>query len=232
MNQRWKPQRSAPVPGQPICPAGTPGWRPARQASPPPAWQPAPAIAAAPQEAAQEEPESSLLQEILETILLAVVLFVALRTVVQSTVVLSHSMDPTLKEGQYLLVNKLAYKIGEPARGDIAVFHSPEDPGIILIKRVIGLPGDEVIVSGTLAYVNGQYLAESYLAGGQSPTTWGPFVLGENEYLMLGDNRTNSNDSRFFGPVSRDAIIGKAWISIWPPGSIYAGAAQLTSPAP
>lgn len=174
-------------------------------------------------EAEREEPGSGLLQEVLETVLLAVVLFVALRTVVQSTIVLSHSMDPTLKEGQYLLVNKLAYKIGQPSRGDIAVFHSPEDPDTILIKRVIGLPGEEIVVSGTQVYVDGNHLAESYLAAGRSSTTWGPFTLGPDEYLMLGDNRTNSNDSRFFGPVSSDAVIGKAWFSIWPPGTIYAG---------
>jgi len=190
-------------------------------------------VALPPAEEPQER-ESSLFQEVLETILLAVVLFVALRTVVQSTVVLSHSMDPTLSEGQYLLVNKLAYKIGTPARGDIAVFHSPEDHDTVLIKRVIGLPGEEIVVSGTQAYVNGVHLAEGYLAAGQSSGNWGPFVLGEGQYLMLGDNRTNSNDSRFFGPVSEETIIGKAWISIWPPGTIYAGTLALatTVPAP
>lgn len=183
-------------------------------------------MAAAP-EAVREEPEGGLFQEVLETILLAVVLFVALRAVMQSTRVISHSMDPTLKEGQYLLVNKLAYKIGEPVRGDIAVFRSPEDPDTILIKRVIGLPGEEIVVSGTSVYVGGRYLSESYVAQGESASTWGPFVLGPDEYLMLGDNRTNSNDSRFFGPVLRGAIIGKAWISIWPPGSIYLGMPRL-----
>ena len=115
MTRRTRTGSPLPRVGRQLLPGPPPG-RPA-------AWQPAP-VAAAPAAEEPQERESSLFQEVLETILLAVVLFVALRTVVQSTVVLSHSMDPTLREGQYLLVNKLAYKIGAPARGDIAVFHS------------------------------------------------------------------------------------------------------------
>jgi signal peptidase I len=156
----------------------------------------------------------------METILLGVVLFVAMRAVFQSTKVISSSMVPTLQVGQYLLVNKLAYRIGDISRGDIAVFRSPQDPELILIKRVIGLPGEEIYIVDGQVLVNGQPLAEPYLAAPMGRAAWGPFVLGPDEYLMLGDNRDNSNDSRYFGPVSRSAIIGKAWFSIWPPGGL------------
>ncbi|NPV07331.1 MAG: signal peptidase I [Anaerolineae bacterium] len=179
---------------------------------------------------AGEERRGSLLQEVLETILLGVVLFVAMRSVLQSTRVISRSMVPTLQEGQYLLVNKLAYRIGDVSRGDIAVFRSPQDPELILIKRVIGLPGEEILISEGGVFVNGEQLVEPYLAPGSSASVWGPVVLGPDQYLMLGDNRNNSNDSRFFGPVSRSAIIGKAWFSIWPPGGVNDGIPQVVSP--
>lgn len=179
---------------------------------------------------AGEGRRGSLLEEVLETILLGVVLFVAMRSVLQSTRVISRSMVPTLQEGQYLLVNKLAYRIGEVSRGDIAVFRSPQDPDLILIKRVIGLPGEEILISEDGVFVNGQHLVEPYLAPGSSTSVWGPVILGPDQYLMLGDNRNNSNDSRFFGPVSRSAIIGKAWFSIWPPGGVNDGTPQVGSP--
>lgn len=153
----------------------------------------------------------------LETILLALVLFVAVRSALQNTRVDGHSMEPTLHDGQYLMVNKLAYRLGQPARGDIVVFPSPQDGGRALIKRVIGLPGEEIYISDGQVYINGARLMEPYLADTRSLGDWGPTVLKEGEYLVLGDNRNNSNDSRNFGPVQKEALIGKAWFSIWPP---------------
>jgi signal peptidase I len=125
-------------------------------------------------------------------------------------------MEPTLHNGQYLMVNKLVYRFGDPRRGDIVVFHSPQDRSRALIKRVVGLPGEEVsIVAGKL-YVNGMVVEEPYVAGQPTSADWGPRRLGLAEYLVLGDNRNNSNDSRSFGPVHESEIIGKAWFSLWP----------------
>lgn len=165
---------------------------------------------------------------------LALVLFVAVRSALQNTRVDGHSMEPTLHDGQYLMVNKLAYRLGMPGRGDIVVFPSPQDSGRALIKRVVGLPGEEVAISDGQVYINGARLSEPYLAVNHGLANWGPSVLGAGEYLVLGDNRNNSNDSRNFGPVRDEALIGKAWFSLWPPstslnsvqaGSLAAGAA-------
>jgi signal peptidase I len=159
-----------------------------------------------------------MLQDALETLLLAVVLFVAVRSTLQNTRVDGHSMDPTLRNGQYLMVNKLVYAFSSPQRGDVVVFRSPQDHSRVLIKRVAGLPGEEIVIVGGQLYVNGVALDEPYVAGGQPSSSWGPRVLEGDEYLLLGDNRNNSNDSRSFGPVRASEIIGKAWFSLWPPG--------------
>ncbi|MHB0877430.1 MAG: signal peptidase I [Anaerolineae bacterium] len=156
-------------------------------------------------------------QDTLETLLLAAVLFVAVRLTLQNTRVDGHSMEPTLHDGQYLMVNKLAYRFGEPHRGDIIVFRSPQDGDKALIKRVIAVPGDEVQIADGAVFINGAAISEPYLSPEATMVgSWGPLTLGEGEYLALGDNRNNSNDSRSFGPVTDSMIIGKAWFSIWP----------------
>ncbi|NLT42177.1 MAG: signal peptidase I [Anaerolineae bacterium] len=160
---------------------------------------------------------ASFARDMLETLLLALVLFVAVRTALQNTRVDGHSMEPTLRDGQYLMVNKLAYRLGAPGRGDIVVFPSPQEGGKALIKRVIGLPGEEIAVVSGQVYINGARLAEPYLAVNHGVSNFGPLVLQNGEYLVMGDNRTNSNDSRNFGPVHESALIGKAWFSLWPP---------------
>jgi len=147
-------------------------------------------------------------------------------------------MEPTLHHGQYLMVNKLALRLGAPRRGDIVVFRSPQDAKRALIKRVIGLPGEEVSIRDGLVHINGQPLAEPYIAPDRSSGNWGPIMLGKGQYVMLGDNRNNSNDSRGFGPVSDSQFIGKAWFSLWPPsygmvlphGSSQATGALLAAP--
>lgn len=145
------------------------------------------------------------------------VLFVAVRSTLQNTRVDGHSMEPTLHNGQYVMVNKLALRLGSPQRGDIVVFRSPQDERRALIKRVVGLPGEEVMIRSGVVYINGVALAEPYVAPNPPSGDWGPQVLGPGEYMLLGDNRDNSNDSRNFGPVSASEFIGKAWFSLWPP---------------
>lgn len=157
------------------------------------------------------------LRDTLETLLLAAVLFVAVRLTLQNTRVDGHSMDPTLHNGQYLMVNKLAYRLSEPRRGDIIVFRSPQDGDKALIKRLIGLPGDVVQLANGKVIVNGVELVEPYLAPDTTIVgNWGPVTVGPSEYVALGDNRNNSNDSRSFGPIAASSVIGKAWFSIWP----------------
>jgi signal peptidase I len=160
---------------------------------------------------------SHFLRDTLETLVLAAVLFIGVRLTLQNTRVDGHSMEPTLHNGQYLMVNKLAYRFGEPHRGDIIVFRSPQEGNKALIKRVIGVPGDVVQIANGHLYINGSELNEPYLSADARATgDWGPVTVGAGEYVAMGDNRNNSNDSRSFGPVAGETIIGKAWFSIWP----------------
>jgi signal peptidase I len=125
-------------------------------------------------------------------------------------------MEPNLDVGQRLLINKVAYQFHEPERGDIIVFrHS--DSKTDYIKRIIGLPGDILEIKGGVVYINGSKLVEPYI---QDPPryTLNQLTIGEDNYFVLGDNRNNSNDSHHGWTVLREDIVGKAWLSIWPPG--------------
>lgn len=162
---------------------------------------------------------ATIAREILETVILTAVIFVGIRLMVQNFRIEGRSMEPTLHSGQYLLVNKLSYLgPGEPGRGDIVVFEAWNQEKDF-IKRIVGIPGDTIEIRDSCVYVNGSCLDEPYL---DQPTTdpIGPIILGENEYYVMGDNRGNSSDSRAYGPLPRDRVIGKAWITYWPPGDI------------
>ncbi len=156
-----------------------------------------------------------VLRDVLESVVLAVVLFLVLQNTVQNTVVEGSSMEPSLVDGQRLLVNKLAYRFSSPQRGDIVVFHAPHEPGKDFIKRIIGLPGEKVEVRDGRVYINDQLLEEDYLPR-TAGYSWGPRIVGPDEYFVLGDNRGNSNDSHTWGMLPADLIVGKAWISLWP----------------
>lgn len=138
--------------------------------------------------------------------------------IVEAFVIPSESMVPTLMVGDRVLANKFIYDFTEPDRGDIAVFRSVGGENENLIKRVIGLPGDRVAVRNGEAYVNGERLDEPYLNQGLPDTsTSEPTTVPENSYFMLGDNRGNSGDSRVFGPVPEDNLVGEAFLRFWPP---------------
>jgi signal peptidase I len=124
------------------------------------------------------------------------------------------SMEPSLETGQLVLVNKLAYRLGQPATGDIVVFYFPRDPEQEYIKRLIGLPGDEVIIQDGTVSVNGQPLQEPYLAF--HPTYTGNWMVPEGQVFVLGDNRNNSSDSHRWGTVPLEYVVGKALLIYWP----------------
>jgi signal peptidase I len=152
--------------------------------------------------------------EVFQTILLALVLYLLIDGVVARVRVENISMRPTLKPGEFLLVNKLAYRVGEINRGDIIVFHYPLNPQEDYIKRVIGLPGDEVIVRDGQVYVNRQPLTENYIAAPPGyEDTW---QVPDNEVFVLGDNRNQSSDSHNWGFVPYENIVGRAVVVYWP----------------
>ena len=128
------------------------------------------------------------------------------------------SMTPTLRPGDQVLVDAAAYGEVEPARGDLVVFSNPHGEGRRDIKRVLGLPGERVVMAEGMLYVGERQVAEPYLGGLPSSVGLGEseWDLGAGEYLVLGDNRAHSTDSRDFGPIQRDRIVGRAWVRYWP----------------
>lgn len=138
----------------------------------------------------------------------------------QRTRVSGHSMEATLQDGDNLIVDKLSYRFREPERFEIIVFPYRHKENTYYIKRIIGLPGEEVQVKDGYVYINGKKLEEHYGLGVmESPGIAAePIALGENEYFVLGDNRNNSSDSRdpSVGVLRRDELIGRAWVRIWP----------------
>ena len=153
-------------------------------------------------------------RDLIETILMAVVLFLLLNAATSRVRVYNVSMQPTLHEGNLLVVNKLAYKLGEPKHGDIIVFHYQGTVTEDYIKRVIGLPGDTVNVSGGVVQVNGQTITEPYIA--ELPGYSGNWKVPEGELFVLGDNRNHSSDSHDWGFVQQEWVVGKAIVVYWP----------------
>lgn len=160
----------------------------------------------------------SFLRELIETVLIAVVLFLLLQIVVKNFRVTGDSMQPSFVDGQFVLVDKLSYRFADPKRGDVIVFRYPRDPSEDFIKRIIGLPGETVQIADGNVYIDGHPLSEPYLHS-QPTVTYHPLeiTLGEDEFFVLGDNRRYSSDSRTWGAVTRRDIIGRAWLSYWPP---------------
>jgi signal peptidase I len=157
----------------------------------------------------------SLLREILETALLTAIIFLVLNTTTGRFQVRGSSMEPTLFDGQYLLISKVTYWIHPPERGDVIVFHPPNNLSDDYIKRVVGLPGEHVEIQGGGVSINGVQLQEPYIANPGSYS--GVWDLGEEEYFVLGDNRRNSSDSHTWGVFPGGNIVGKAWLCYWPP---------------
>jgi signal peptidase I len=152
--------------------------------------------------------------DILETLVISALLFLAINAVSARIRVDGFSMEPSLHSGEFVIVNKLAYINGSPKRGDVIVFHFPRDPQQEYIKRVIGLAGDEVVVSNGTVRVNGEVLDEPYIL--QSPAYSGSWQVPEGQLFVMGDNRNNSSDSHNWGTLELDYVVGKALVVYWP----------------
>jgi signal peptidase I len=174
---------------------------------------------------------SSLLREVAEVVVLAVILYIGISFAVQAVHVEGLSMFATLNDNDYLIANKIDYRLHAPQRGDIIILRPPTSNTTDFIKRIIALPGERLLIRDGVVYINGHHLHEPYLPEAwtqdNSPPPWSSgdgAVVPANEYFVMGDNRNRSQDSRFFGPITRDRIDGKAWFRIWPLnnfGNIY-----------
>lgn len=169
----------------------------------------------APHSSGEEAPNvKQFLKDIFETLLLSALLFFVINAVTARVRVDGFSMVPTFEGGEFVIVSKLSYKLGEPERGDILVFHQPRDPDEDYIKRVIGLPGETVRVNDGQVLIDGQVLEEAYINA--APTYTGSWVVPEEMIFVLGDNRNNSSDSHSWGALSMNNVIGKAVFVYWP----------------
>lgn len=162
----------------------------------------------------QKENTRAILIDTIETIILALILYFGINAVSARVRVQNISMIPTVYEGEYLLINKLAYQFGTPQIGDIVIFHYPVDPRQEFIKRVIGRPGDDVAIHDGKVIVNNQTLVENYIA--EEPNYSGEWKVPVDSIFVLGDNRNQSEDSHQWGFVPMKLVIGKALLIYWP----------------
>jgi signal peptidase I len=150
----------------------------------------------------------------------AVILAILIRIFIfEPFIVPTPSMEPTLMVGDRVIINKLSYKLGSIERGDIVGFHSTIEEDKDLVKRVIGIEGDEIMLTGDgNIFVNSEKMMENYIMSGQSIEYLNKtFVVGENEIFVMGDNRNNSFDSRYFGMIPEENVFGEFLIVYWPP---------------
>ncbi|MCP5095253.1 MAG: signal peptidase I [Chloroflexi bacterium] len=160
------------------------------------------------------QPSDVVIREIIETLLLTFFIFWLVNSLVGRYRIDGSSMNPTLFDGQYLLINNISYFLDEPDHGDIIVFRHPNND-LNLIKRVIGLPGDNVEIQNREVRVNGQLIEEPYIQA--APTYSGNWIVPEETYYVLGDNRNNSSDSHQWDYLPEENILGKALVIYWPP---------------
>ncbi len=179
--------------------------------------------AAEPQKGKRGKQPASTTRNIVEWVVIiagALIVAVVVKTfLVQAFYIPSGSMLPTLEEQDRVLVNKLSYDLHPVHRGDIVVFKGPEQAqGEVkdLIKRVIALPGETVEARDGVVFVDGKALEEGYLGSGITTGPLEPTTIPANHYWVMGDNRGNSKDSRFFGPIDKSLIIGRAFVKVWP----------------
>lgn len=167
-----------------------------------------------------------LLAEVFEVVVLALGLYLVITFAVQTVHVLGLSMYPTLDDQDYLIATKIDYRLHAPQRGDIIIMRDPYDNSRDFIKRVIGVPGDHILIRQGQVFINGHLLKETYINNevwtenadwplGQTVDPQG-VLLKSDEFFVMGDNRNHSSDSRVFGPVKRDQIEARAWIRVIP----------------
>src|SRR5947209_10596680 len=173
----------------------------------------------------------SLLREVAEVLVLAVILYIGISFAVQAVHVEGLSMFATLDDNDYLIANKIDYRLHAPQRGDIIILRPPTSNSTDFIKRIIALPGEKLLIRDSIVYINGHRLVEPYLPEAWTAnTSWDQCgnldgcIMAQDQYFVMGDNRNRSQDSRIFGPIGRDRIDGRAWFRIWPVdhfGNIY-----------
>ncbi len=176
--------------------------------------------------------------DFLETIVVSLAIFALVYLFLfQPHQVDGRSMEPNFHNGEYILTDKVSYRLHEPKRGDVVVFHSPQDERIDFIKRIIGVPGDEIKISDGHVFLNGTQLKEDYIndpgqvLSGRYIREGASVNIPDGQYMVMGDNRLHSSDSREWGLVTRAGIVGRAFFRYWPVsefGVVPTAEAELT----
>ncbi len=158
------------------------------------------------------------IKELFRTLLMVTVIYTLLNLATPLREVEGSSMEPNFHNGQRLFINRVVYMTGKPQRGDVVVIRNPiNSAGKDLIKRIVGLPGETITIAAGRVFINGVLIDEPYIKDFLNHPEERTWRLGPDEYFVLGDNRNHSNDSFDFGPIKQKIIIGRAWISYWPP---------------
>ncbi|MDQ3014571.1 MAG: signal peptidase I [bacterium] len=174
--------------------------------------------------------------EIIRFTIFALIIVLPIRLfIAQPFIVSGASMDPTFETGEYLIVDQLSYRLGNPERGEVIIFKYPKDESKYFIKRVIGLPGETIELEGTLVtiknkqYPEGLKLAEPYITDNNEKEEYMTVTLKEGQYFVMGDNRRQSSDSRAWGTLSRNLIVGTPFVRLFPLNKVSVYPGELTN---
>lgn len=172
------------------------------------------------------EKEAHPLAEIIRFSIIALIIVIPIRMfIAQPFIVSGASMDDTFHSGEYLIIDQVSYYFEKPHRGDVVVFRYPRDPSKFFIKRIIGVPGDTVIIEGDQVTIKNETHPEGFILNEPYVKTMAESnnrteILGEREYFVMGDNRDQSSDSRAWGVLQEDRIVGRAFLRLFPPSEI------------
>lgn len=154
--------------------------------------------------------------EIVKVVLISLAIILPIRYfLVQPFYVEGASMEPSFYNKEYLIIDEISYRFADPQRGEVIILKNPGDRRFYFIKRVIGLPGEKLAVLNGRVFINDKQLVETYIKN-FSIDDYGPITLASDEYFVMGDNRSNSSDSRYFGALKRKDVIGRVWVRGWP----------------
>jgi signal peptidase I len=184
-----------------------------------------------------DQPKRGFTEDILSFALIALLIVVPIRWfVAQPFIVRGASMEPTFHTGEYLVVDQLTYRFEDPQRGDVIIMKYPKDESVYFIKRIIGLPGETVELSGTNVIIHRGVgfepltLDQAYIPDDENRPEYATYTLGPSEYFVMGDNRNESSDSRVWGALPRKDIVGRALVRLFPPTKLGFLPGAVTQP--
>ena len=184
-----------------------------------------------------DQPPRAFARDVVSFALIALIIVMPIRWfIAQPFIVRGASMEPTFQNGEYLIVDQLSYRFHEPERGDVVILKYPRDESVYFIKRIIGLPGETIELQGTKviirrgADIDALTLDQGYVLDSENRPEYATYILGPDEYFVMGDNRNESSDSRVWGPLPKRDLVGRALLRLFPPNTISLFPGHPTTP--